>query len=250
MLLENGLPIAPTVVDRLAVLHTVRAELHHPWREGPSPHERAVTQVQGWLFAPDGRVLVLLEPETGTACLPGGVPEPQDQGDPASTLCREAVRHAAAPLGTPLSLGHLTDPRTRHTHLRYAARFTDTGAPPADPDTGRSHTRILATPEQATQLFDGGEQTTAQLAAVHRGRRRLRPTHGLSPARHRTPWPHPADLYPLPTRSTGQRSINHRPCSPSPITELPAGGFGLAPAPYQRAPATIGTADGRLAPEL
>ncbi|MFJ1616265.1 hypothetical protein ACIODT_38615 [Streptomyces sp. NPDC088251] len=58
-------------------------------------------------------------------------------------------------------------------HLRYAARFTDTGTPPADPDTGRSHTRILATPEQATQLFDGGEQTTAQLAAVHRGRRRL-----------------------------------------------------------------------------
>ncbi|MFJ1616264.1 NUDIX domain-containing protein [Streptomyces sp. NPDC088251] len=92
VLLENGLPIAPTVVDRLAVLHTVRAELHHPWREGPSPHERAVTQVQGWLFAPDGRVLVLLEPETGTACLPGGVPEPQDQGDPASTLCREAAR--------------------------------------------------------------------------------------------------------------------------------------------------------------
>ncbi|MEU9624347.1 hypothetical protein [Streptomyces sp. NPDC048155] len=37
VLLENGLPIAPTVLDRLAVLHTVRAELHHPWREGPSP---------------------------------------------------------------------------------------------------------------------------------------------------------------------------------------------------------------------
>ncbi|MFJ2271447.1 hypothetical protein ACIOHO_34945 [Streptomyces sp. NPDC087849] len=162
-----------------------------------------MTQVQGWLFAPDGRVLVLLEPETGTACLPGGVPEPQDQGDPASTLCREAVRHAAAPLGTPLSLGHLTDPRTRHTHLRYAARFTDTGAPPADPDTGRSHTRILATPEQATQLFDGGEQTTAQLAAVHRGRRRL----GLPMAS-----PQPVTELPGPTRLT---SAHSRPAPPA-----------------------------------
>ncbi|MFB8034027.1 NUDIX domain-containing protein [Streptomyces sp. NPDC056004] len=173
VLLENGLPINPTVLDRLAVLHTARAELHYPWHEGPSPHERTVTKVQGWLFAPDGRILVLLEPETGTAHLPGGVPEPQDQGDPASTLCRETAKLAAALLRTPLLLGHLTDPRTRHTHLRYAARFTDTGAPPAGPETGRSHTRILATPEQAIQLFDWGEQTTTQLAAVHQARRRL-----------------------------------------------------------------------------
>ncbi|MFC5914682.1 NUDIX hydrolase [Streptomyces pulveraceus] len=173
VLLENGLPIAPTVLDRLGVLRSARAEHHYPWRDAPSPHGLTATQVHGWLFAPDGRVLVLIEPETGAARLPGGMPGTQDHGDPRSTLYREAERTAAARLEAPLLLGHVTNPRTRHDHLRYAAAFTDIGVPRTDPATDRARTRVLATPEQATQLFDWGVPAADQLAAVHRARHHL-----------------------------------------------------------------------------
>lgn len=34
-------------------------------------HDLTVKQVWAWLFAPDGRVMVLLDPHTGVAILPG-----------------------------------------------------------------------------------------------------------------------------------------------------------------------------------
>ncbi|MFE7469306.1 NUDIX domain-containing protein [Streptomyces sp. NPDC057499] len=173
VLLENGLPLAPTVLDRLAVLRTARAGQPSRWHDGPAPHDRTVTRVQGWLFAPDGRVLVLLDPGTGTARLPCEPPAAEDRGDPAATLVRAAGSQAAARPVTPLLLGHLTDPRTHHTHLSCAAAFTDiTSAAPGEAEGPRS-TRVLATPEQAAQLIGRGGPDPARLAAVHRGRRRL-----------------------------------------------------------------------------
>ncbi|MFF2010677.1 NUDIX domain-containing protein [Streptomyces sp. NPDC058195] len=173
VLLENGLPLAPTVLDRLAVLRTARAEHAFPWHDGPAPHERTVTRAQGWLFAPDGRVLVLLDPETGAARLPGGPPVAGDRGDWASTLVRAAEEQAAARPVSPLLLGHLTDPRTLHTHLRWAAAFTGITTPSPDLPGGLRPTRVLATPEQATELVGRGKPAAAQLAAVHRGRHHL-----------------------------------------------------------------------------
>ncbi|MFJ8754925.1 NUDIX domain-containing protein [Streptomyces sp. NPDC102441] len=173
VLLENGLPIAPTVLDRLAVLQTTRPKYHYPWHEGPAPQELTVAQVWAWLFAPDGRVLILLDPDTGSALLPGGKPEEQDQGDPVSTLRREAEEEAAARFGSPLLLGHVTDPPGRRAYLRHAATLTGVGPARPDPATGHTYTRILATPEQASELFDWGPPAAAHLAAVHRARRQL-----------------------------------------------------------------------------
>ncbi|MFD3612118.1 NUDIX domain-containing protein [Streptomyces atroolivaceus] len=172
-LLENGLPIAPTVLDRAGALRTARARHHLPFHAGPAPEQLSVVQVWGWLLGPDGRVLVLLQPDTGAALLPGGAPELPDCGDPLVTLRREVSEEAAAEFGEPLFLGHLCDPDKPYARLRYAAPLTRLGPPSADPATGRTHIRLLATPEQALELFDWGLPAADQLAAVHQARARL-----------------------------------------------------------------------------
>ncbi|MFI9630506.1 hypothetical protein [Streptomyces sp. NPDC052042] len=115
----------------------------------------------------------ILEPDTGAACLPGGTPEPQDRDNPLVTLRREAHEEAAAEFGEPLLLGHLSEPGKPYTRLRYAAPLTRLGPPPVDPATGRTHIRVLATPEQALELFDWGPPAADQLAAVHQAHTRL-----------------------------------------------------------------------------
>ncbi|MCC0575261.1 hypothetical protein [Streptomyces californicus] len=126
-----------------------------------------MVQVWGWLLGPDGSVLVLLEPDTGAALLPGGAPELPDGGDPPVTLRRETREEAAAEFGVPLFLGHLRDPDKPYARLRYAAPLTRLGPPPVDPATGRTHIRLLATPEQALELFDWGSTAADQVNAVH-----------------------------------------------------------------------------------
>ncbi|MFK0213182.1 NUDIX hydrolase [Streptomyces sp. NPDC090298] len=206
--LENGLPLSPTPLDRAAVLHTARPRHHFPFHAGPVPAGLRVCEARGWLLAPDGRVLLLLDPDTGTARLPGGAPEPRDGGDPVATLRREAREEAASRFGDPVLLGHLPEPDEPRTRVRYAAALTGVG--PADvrpagvgqtgvdrtdvrppsldradlgqagvgraglgPAIGGAPTRVLVTPEQAVELFDWGPSAEAQLAAVHQARERL-----------------------------------------------------------------------------
>lgn len=173
VLLENGLPIAPTALDRAGALRTARARHHLPFHADPAPEQLSVVQVWGWLLGPDGRVLVLLEPDTGAALLPGGSPELPDRGNPLVTLRREAREEAAAEFGEPLFLGHLRDPDKPYARLRYAAPLTRLGPSSVDPATGRTHIRVLATPEQALEFFDWGLPAADQLAAVHQARARL-----------------------------------------------------------------------------
>ncbi|MGW4701618.1 NUDIX hydrolase [Streptomyces sp. NPDC004285] len=171
--LENGLPLSPTALDRAAVLRTARPRHHFPFHTGPAPQGLGVYQAWGWLLAPDGRVLVLLDPDTGAACLPGGTPEPRDGGDFVATLRREVHEEASCSFGEPVFLGHLSDPDEPCARVRYAAALTGVGPAGADPATGRTWTRVLATPEQAVELFDWGPPAGAQLAAVHRARELL-----------------------------------------------------------------------------
>ncbi|MFJ1831220.1 NUDIX domain-containing protein, partial [Streptomyces sp. NPDC088178] len=91
-LLEDGLPIAPTVLDRVGVLRTARGCRHPPFHPRPVPDGLTVRQSWVWAFAPDGRGLVLLEPDTGAACLPGGTPDLADHADPEATLIRKPAR--------------------------------------------------------------------------------------------------------------------------------------------------------------
>ncbi|WP_394426490.1 NUDIX hydrolase [Streptomyces sp. SGAir0957] len=168
--LEDGLPIAPTVLDRVGVLHTARARHHLPFHPRPVPDGLTVRQSWVWAFAPDGRVLVLLEPDTGAACLPGGTPEPTDHADPEATLIREAREEAAAKLASTQYIGYLSDPHEPCSRVRYAATLARLGPAPVDPATGRTYVRILATPEQALDLFDWGPPAFDQLQAVHEAR--------------------------------------------------------------------------------
>ncbi|MFD5108675.1 NUDIX domain-containing protein [Streptomyces cinereoruber] len=169
-LLEDGVPIAPGVLDRVGALRTARSREHFPFRPAPVPEGLPVRRSGGWLFAPDGRVLVLLDPGTGAARLPGGAPGPVDHGDPWAALVRGAGEEAAVAAARPLYLGHLLGPDGAYALVRHAAVLTRVGPPPADPAAGRAPVRVLATPEQALELFDWGPHGAAQLAAVHRAR--------------------------------------------------------------------------------
>ncbi|MCY0923099.1 hypothetical protein OS965_34000 [Streptomyces sp. H27-G5] len=85
-------------------------------------------------------------------------------------LRREAEEEAAARFVSPQLLGHVSDPAARRGYLRYAAALTDVGPTRPDPATGHTYTRILATPEQALELFDWGPSAAEQLQAVHQAR--------------------------------------------------------------------------------
>ncbi|MFE5300625.1 NUDIX domain-containing protein [Streptomyces sp. NPDC056632] len=169
-ILENGVPIAPGVLDRLGALSPPRPRDHSPFRRGPAPDGLPVGPCSGWLFAPDGRVLVLLDPDTGAAALPGGPPVPSDDGDAVATLIRTVADSALAHLTDPVRVGHLTAPAAPVAHVRWAARLTGLGPEAA---AGSRCRRILATPEQAVQLFDWGPRTADHLAAVHQARERF-----------------------------------------------------------------------------
>lgn len=169
--LEDGIPLAPTVLDRVGILRTARAHHHLPFHLTPVPADLPVRQSWVWAFAPDGRVLVLLEPDTGAAVLPGGTPEPEDGGDPVATAVREAREEAAAELAGARYLGYLSDPSGPCARVRYAASLVSLDAAQVDPATGRTYVRVLVTPEQALEFFDWGPSAAAeQLTAAHQAR--------------------------------------------------------------------------------
>ncbi|MGW0394656.1 NUDIX domain-containing protein [Streptomyces sp. NPDC003042] len=144
-LLEDGRPTTPTALDRLGVLRTRRTPQHGTWIPGPVPGHLPVREHSGWLFAPDGRVLLLVARATGAAHLP-----------PAQ----------AAPAVGALALGYRY---ADHGALaRTAARLTAV-APAADP----AYARLLATPEQVRELSDWGPAGRHELTAVHAARARL-----------------------------------------------------------------------------
>ncbi|WKU42832.1 NUDIX domain-containing protein [Streptomyces sp. VNUA116] len=174
-ILEDGRPLAPTRLDDLQILRTPRKPQLWPWHAGPVPAGLPVQQAWGWLFAKDGRVLVLIGQDTGSACLPGGTVEAADHGAPARTLRREAWEEARVHISDPLYLGYHPDDSgsRRCARARYAARITGWEPPSRDEATGQTYTRLLATPEQTAQLFDWGDEAASQLASVHSAREEL-----------------------------------------------------------------------------
>ncbi|WP_037836470.1 NUDIX domain-containing protein [Streptomyces sp. NRRL S-244] len=140
-LLEDGRPTLPTALDLLGVLRTRRTPLHGTWHAGPVPSGVPVREPAAWLFAPDGRVLLLISRATGGAHLP---PPTAD----------------STPLG--------------HRHADGAAHPRTVGRLPSPPPAGDpAYARLLATPEQVRELADWGPAGHAELAAVHEARTRL-----------------------------------------------------------------------------
>ncbi|MFE4632152.1 NUDIX domain-containing protein [Streptomyces sp. NPDC056773] len=141
-LLEDGRPTSPTALDRLGVLRGRRVPLHGTWHSGPAPAHLTPRDPAGWLFAPDGRVLLLIARATGAAHLP----------PPAAGRTTGAL---------PLGYRHAD----QGAHPRTAARLT--ALPPA-PDP--AYARLLATPEQVRELSDWCPAGHEELAAVHTAR--------------------------------------------------------------------------------
>ncbi|MFC9654141.1 MULTISPECIES: NUDIX domain-containing protein [unclassified Streptomyces] len=144
-----------------------------PWHAEPLPTGLPVKQAWGWLFVPDGRVIVVIDPDDRHPLLPGGTVEPTD-ASPEATLLREAVEEAQTAIGEPVRLGWAYDAAGdvsgRHgpcARLRLAAPVESVGPARADPATGRTFARLLATPGQAAALLSWGDQghQQAELAA-------------------------------------------------------------------------------------
>ncbi|MEU6016595.1 NUDIX domain-containing protein [Streptomyces sp. NPDC047515] len=184
-LLEDGRPLDPTPLDRHRVLATARKPQHWSWHSATVPSGLPLQQSWGWLFAPDGRVLVLIGTDTGSACLPGGTVDPGDHGGPSATLRRETAEEANARIGEQLlHLGYLYDDNAAQqpgpcARVRMAGRLAGFGPWRPAPATGHTYARLLATPEQVCELFDWGPEGDHQVAAVHAAREQLglpRPT--------------------------------------------------------------------------
>ncbi|WP_354643227.1 NUDIX domain-containing protein [Kitasatospora camelliae] len=134
-----------------------------PWRPGePVPPGLPVKQSWGWLFAPDGRVLTLVNPKDGIVSLPGGSLEPEDEGDPGAALAREAGEEARAVIGRPHYLGYLYDrvgsANGGHecARVRMAAALYGVGPTAPDPASGRHYRRLLVAPGLAVELLGWG----------------------------------------------------------------------------------------------
>ncbi|HEV7628993.1 MAG TPA: NUDIX hydrolase, partial [Streptomyces sp.] len=142
----------------------------HP--DATPPEELPLKEVLGWLFVPDGRVVLTVEPhpepEMRIATLPGGTVEGED-ADPVVTLVRESVDKARLGLDEPAAVGWLHDTTGADygnsgpcARLRVAAPVTRIF--PASPDlsTGRTFIRLLAAPERAAALLGLGESGHGQ----------------------------------------------------------------------------------------
>ncbi|MEU9105068.1 NUDIX hydrolase [Streptomyces xanthophaeus] len=178
-LLEGGRPIAPTALDRLGVLRTRRTAQRGAWHPGPVPARLPVGERSGWLFAPDGRVLVLVARAAGTVHLPSPAAGPVSGAFPLGYRSAHHAGTEAAHAGTEAAHAR-TDAahaRTEAVHARTAARLTSV-PPAADP----AYARLLATPEQVRELSDWGPAGHHELAAVHAAR-----GHLSLPAPARTP---------------------------------------------------------------
>ncbi|MFE7561600.1 hypothetical protein [Kitasatospora sp. NPDC057500] len=144
-----------------------------PWRPGERvPPGLVVKQSWGWLFAPDGRVLTLVNPKDGIVSLPGGSLEPEDAGDPGSALAREAGEEAQAMIGTAYYLGYLYDRvgsangGNECARVRMAAALRAVGPSAPDPASGRHYRRLLVAPGLAVELLGWGAPGLRQARAA------------------------------------------------------------------------------------
>ncbi|MFJ4674665.1 MULTISPECIES: hypothetical protein [unclassified Kitasatospora] len=171
-----GIEYSPEISELLGRVRR-RPNAGWPWRPAEAvPAGLPVKQSWGWLFAPDGRVLTLVNPRDGVVSLPGGSLEPEDAGDPGRALAREAAEEAQALIGGPVYLGYLYDrvgsANGGHecARVRMAAALLGAGPSAPDPASGRHYRRLLVAPGLAVELLGWGlpglRQARAAVAAA------------------------------------------------------------------------------------
>ncbi|MCX5215775.1 hypothetical protein OG689_42235 [Kitasatospora sp. NBC_00240] len=157
--LEHGRPRHPGALDRHSVLATRTVAAEGRWMLGYS-WDGTPTHVRGWLFAPDGRVLLLHDPATGRTGLPGGA----GGEDPMMALGAVAATTAQATLSQDREVfGHhlIGDEAT----ASVAARLRVVG-PLVPAPCAPMPIRLLAAPEQARELVPDAAVTHFELQAV------------------------------------------------------------------------------------
>lgn len=168
------MPVADTVFEPLRRVLGVQAPawMGRPWTWHPGeavPAGLPERQVLGWLFVPDGRVLLVVDAD-GSVTLPGGGVEPDD-ADAWAALVREADEEASAVVADPVWLGYQHDPDgVLYGHRpcgrpRFAARLVSLGPARPDPATGTTWRRLLASPRVAAALMGWTEALPEGLAA-------------------------------------------------------------------------------------
>ena len=145
-------------------------EVRYWWHEATVPAGLEITQVYGYLLCPvTGRVLV--QDDDGVFNLPGGTPEPEDDGDLVATLVREAFEENQVRVGAAAYLGYqeVRRPgRARYAQVRMAGVIEEFAARAPDPDGGRIYRRLMTSLEAAPGVLGWGEPAVAQARAASR----------------------------------------------------------------------------------
>lgn len=135
------------------------------WHTDAVPAGLAVRQVYGFLFVPDGRLLIRVDGSKHT--LPGGRPEPGEI-EYADILRRESMEEVTVDIHEPHYLGYqcVDDGVSPYAQVRMAAVISRVHPGAPDPDSGRTYRRLLVHPGKAGDLLAWGETGYLQATAA------------------------------------------------------------------------------------
>lgn len=135
------------------------------WHTSAVPETLPVRQVYGFLFVPDGRLLLRLDGRKHS--LPGGRPEPGEERY-VDILRRETLEEVTVEIDEPHYLGFqcVDDGFSPYAQVRMAAVVTKVHPPAPDPDNGRIYRRLLVHPCKAGDLLAWGETGYLQAGAA------------------------------------------------------------------------------------
>ncbi|MCA1187210.1 MULTISPECIES: NUDIX hydrolase [Saccharopolyspora] len=135
------------------------------WHTRAVPGGLPVRQVYGFLFAPDGRVLIRVDGAKHS--LPGGRPEPGESAY-VDILRRETYEEVTLDIAEPHYLGYqcVDDGHSPYAQVRMVAEISRVHPPEPDPDNGRTYLRLLVHPGKAGDLLNWGETGHQQAAAA------------------------------------------------------------------------------------
>lgn len=133
------------------------------WFAVPVPSGLEVRQVYGFIFGPDGRLLVL--EDEGHYNLPGGKPE---EGESMKeTLLRESLEEGQVLLGSVEYLGYQCVEGEEHfAQVRFSALLDRLLPVTVDPSTGKQYRRMWVPHSQVNELLGWGESGDQQVASA------------------------------------------------------------------------------------
>ena len=133
------------------------------WIEAKVPRGLEIRQVYGFVFSPDGRI-VLLEDE-GIFNLPGGKPE--DGESMSETLIREAEEEVQITISSLNYLGYqLVTTDEEFAQVRLVALIDQIRPTAPDPSTGRKYRRLWVPLAQSNDLLKWGKSGAEQIASA------------------------------------------------------------------------------------